>query len=127
MTTEQQIIIALRSTLKRHGVKLTDLSVAVDVPYRTLQNWFSEGGSMPLSAYIAICNHLRLSGAFGELCSLIEIEDQIDRDIVAAISSLDHLEQSIEDDGISLRYARDNMLRLIQIISQLRITLRRAS
>lgn len=49
------VIDNLREALKNRGMKLTDLSAQLSIPYRSLQNYFSKRSDMPLNVYIRIC------------------------------------------------------------------------
>lgn len=51
-----ETISALREVLKRRSIKLTTLAEKIDVPYRSLQNYFSKT-DMPLWVYESICRY----------------------------------------------------------------------
>lgn len=123
--TEKQIITALRAIMNSKRVKLTDIAIKIDVPYRSLQNWFSMSSSMPLPIYIAICNELGLSGAFGEITANLLTDDEEDQTIVQTIEHINLLATQLPIESRDwLRILQGDVLRLVQVICDQRIRLR---
>lgn len=55
-----EVVRTLREAMAKRSVKLTDLARLTDVPYRSLQNYFSGKTEMPVSVYLKICENLGL-------------------------------------------------------------------
>lgn len=55
--TAVDVVENLRVALKNRAVKLTVLAEKIDIPYRSLQNYFSKRSEMPLGVYIRICQY----------------------------------------------------------------------
>lgn len=55
-----EIVPTLREAMSKRSVKLTDLARLTDIPYRSLQNYFSRKTEMPASVYLRICAQLGL-------------------------------------------------------------------
>lgn len=58
--SELQIVPTLRETMAKRSIRLTDLARLTDIPYRSLQNYFSRKTEMPASVYLKICANLGL-------------------------------------------------------------------
>jgi len=67
---EERLLVGLRSAMKEKKMSLTGLSKRVEIPYRSLQNYFSGNTKMPAVVYVKICeelgidNHYVLHGSF---------------------------------------------------------------
>ncbi|AZG77188.1 hypothetical protein [Methylocystis rosea] len=53
----------LRAALKQRRVKLTDVARDLNIPYRSLQNYFNKN-DMPLSLYEQICRFARIPRSY---------------------------------------------------------------
>ena len=50
---EQDVVAGLRAVMKHRKISLTELADKLNIPYRSLQNWFSGNSSMGLETYIS--------------------------------------------------------------------------
>ncbi|MBY6244100.1 helix-turn-helix domain-containing protein [Methylosinus sp. Sm6] len=125
MNTQNEIIEGLRRIMKAKGVKLTDISVKLDVPYRSIQNWFALKSDMPMPVFIAICNELGLSGAFAEIVANQMLDNEEDRAVTDTIEHLNLLSSELHPEARDwLRILQSDVLRLVQVICDQRIRLR---
>ncbi len=124
---EKQIINGLRAVMKAKNVKLTELGRKLNIPYRTLQEWFACRNTMSLTVYIAICNELGVSGSFGELIANLPVEDDVDQLLADTIDHFNMLIDVVppEDAGL-LKVAQIDLLNLVKVVCELRILRGRA-
>ncbi|MEH3147255.1 MAG: helix-turn-helix transcriptional regulator [Methylobacterium frigidaeris] len=61
-----EVIGTLKEVMAKRSVKLTDLSKLTDIPYRSLQNYFSGKTQMPVTVYLRVCAVLGLDPMYAK-------------------------------------------------------------